>query len=148
MLSFLSYILNGLEIGALYALIAVGYTMVYGVLKLINFAHGEFYMLGAFAGYAALWVLFGVPPDGGEPSVWIFLSSLLLAGIFAGCAALLVERLCYRPLRHASRVAALLAALGVSMLLQNVGQQTVGNDVSRKVRPIGRDRRRHRRHGG
>ena len=124
--AYLTYVLNGLSQGAIYALIAVGYTMVYGVLKLINFAHGEFYMIGAFVGYAVLWGVFGVPPDGGQPGVFVFLASTLLAGLMTGLVAVIIERACYRPLRNASRVVALLSALGVSLFLQNAGQQTVG----------------------
>ncbi|MBE7465239.1 MAG: branched-chain amino acid ABC transporter permease [Planctomycetes bacterium] len=126
MSDFFNFLLNGLSCGAIYALIAVGYTMVYGIIKLINFAHGEFYMFGAFVGYAALYALFGVHPTGGEPGFLIFAASLLLAGLLTAILAVVVERFCYRPLRNAGRIVALLSALGVSLLLQNLGQQTVG----------------------
>ncbi|HET6387613.1 MAG TPA: branched-chain amino acid ABC transporter permease [Armatimonadota bacterium] len=108
---FLQQIINGLGLGSIYALIAVGYTLVYGVLRLINFAHGDVFMVGAFLGLFA-----GVSL---HQSLWV---SLLFS--MAGCALLgiLIERLAYRPLRKAPRMAALITAIGVSLLLENGGQ--------------------------
>ena len=110
---------NGMTTGSIYALIALGYTMVYGVLQLINFAHGEVFMVGAFAGYGVL-VAFG----GDEISGAMIALSILVALICAGAAsmgtALLVERIAYRPLRNAPRLAPLISAIGVSVFLSHL----------------------------
>ena len=103
---FLQYLINGLAQGSIYALIALGYTMVYGILKLINFAHGELYMVGAYIGIFFLAVL-KVPFFIGVPLVMITI----------GLIAVLIERIAYRPIRNASRVAPLITALGVSIVL-------------------------------
>jgi branched-chain amino acid transport system permease protein len=100
------YLINGLAQGAIYALIALGYTMVYGILQLINFAHGEFYMVGAFMGFALLSV-FKLP-------IWLAAPAVM---ILAGLLAVIVERFAYRPLRNANRIAPLITALGVSISL-------------------------------
>jgi branched-chain amino acid transport system permease protein len=112
----LQHLVNGLSLGAVYAMIALGYTMVYGVLQLINFAHAEVFMLGAFGGfYAARWL----PPFDAWPR-----SFLILCFAMAACAVvgLLLERVAYRPLRGGPRLNALITAIGVSMFLQAVGQ--------------------------
>ena len=140
MSDFFNFLLNGLSLGAIYALIAIGYTMVYGIIKLINFAHGEFYMFGAYMGFAILTGLFSVAPSGGEPGFAVLLATMILAGLATAVLAVVVERLCYRPLRNAGRIIALLAALGVSLFLQNAGQQTVGADY-RKFPPTIADER-------
>ena len=118
---FLQQLVNGLSVGSIYALIALGYTMVYGVLKLINFAHSEVFMVGSFAGlYSALYLGF----DPADPSAFgIGKALLVLCFSMAACAALgvTIERLAYRPLRHAQRLAPLITAIGVSILLQNLG---------------------------
>ncbi len=106
----LQQLVNGLSLGAMYALIALGYTMVYGVLKLINFAHGEVFMVGAFAGLAALTV-FDLP----------FPAAVLVAMVVSAILGMVIERGAYRPLRAAPRLAALITAIGVSLLLQNLG---------------------------
>jgi branched-chain amino acid transport system permease protein len=111
-----------------YALIALGYTMVYGILKLLNFAHGEVYMIGAFAGYGVLTAL-GGPLD---PSVPIALLILLMfgAGIAAsGLLGVTIERVAYRPLRTAPRIAPLISALGVAFFLQNSALLVFGADI-------------------
>ena len=126
MLDFISYLLNGLSLGCIYALIAVGYTMVYGIIKLINFAHGEFYMFGAVIGYYTLVLVFGGSATGRDLSFFALLTAMLVAGIATGILAVCIERVVYRPLRKAGRIVALLAALGVSLLMQNGGQQTFG----------------------
>lgn len=121
---------NGVAKGSVYALIAVGYTMVYGVLQLINFAHGEIYMLGAYAGYyPAKWMGY-LPEDGEKPKLPLYLVGLLFVGAMTFCALLgmLIERFAYRPLRNSSRLAALITAIGVSLLLQNTGQMVFGAD--------------------
>lgn len=113
---FLTYLLNGIAQGSIYALIALGYTMVYGIIKLINFAHGEFYMIGAFIGYFL--IRMGMP-------LYI---ALPLAMIGSGLVAVTVERLVYRPIRYAGRIPALITALGTSLFFQYLGQGTVGAD--------------------
>lgn len=124
----LQQVANGVAKGSVYALIAVGYTMVYGVLQLINFAHGEVYMLGAyFSYYPAKWL--GYMPDAGEkPKVPLVMIGLLFLGAMTACALLgmIIERFAYRPLRNSSRLAALITAIGVSLLLQNGGQMVFG----------------------
>ncbi len=115
----LQQMLNGLFVGSIYALIALGYTMVYGVLKLINFAHGEVFMVGAFLGWFTLTALHAWP-------TLALLAALVVAMV--GCAALgvVLERAAYRPLRGAPRLASLITAIGASLLLQNLGLLVVG----------------------
>ncbi|MCD6405763.1 MAG: branched-chain amino acid ABC transporter permease, partial [Planctomycetes bacterium] len=124
-------LLDGLALGCIYALIALGYTMVYGIIKLINFAHGEFYMMGAYAGLFTLAGLKGSDLGLSEPwrTVAAFVLAMLAAGLAAGVLAVIVEKLAYRPLRRASRIAALLTALGVSLLLQNVALKAFTPDT-------------------
>jgi len=116
---FLQQLLNGLSLGAIYALIALGYTMVYGVLRFINFAHSDVFMVGAFLGY----YLGNHVPEG---TLWGGL--LVLAGAMTGCALLgmLIERLVYRPLRGAPTLNVLITAIGVSLLLEYSGQLVFG----------------------
>jgi branched-chain amino acid transport system permease protein len=110
---FLQLLVNGLSLGALYALIAVGYTVVYGIVQLINFAHGEIFMMGAF-GALATWIV--VP--GVSVGIWM-LPLMLIGGMAVSIiVALLTERLAYRPLRNAPRLAPLITAIGVSIFLQ------------------------------
>jgi branched-chain amino acid transport system permease protein len=108
---------NGLTTGSIYALIALGYTMVYGVLQLINFAHGEVFMIGAFAGYGVLVAMGGDDISGPLIALSIFLAMLGAIAASAG-AAVAIERVAYRPLRHSPRLAALISAIGVSIFLQ------------------------------
>ena len=119
MAEFLQQLLNGLSLGAIYALIALGYTMVYGVLRFINFAHSDVFMVGAFIGYFAGRIV----PEG---TLWGGLVVLLVA--MAGCALLgmLIERLAYRPLRGAPTLNVLITAIGVSLLLEYSGQVFFG----------------------
>ena len=118
----LQQLINGLSLGAIYALIALGYTMVYGVLRLINFAHGDVYMLGAFAGY----FLANALELDANPS--ILGAVVVTIGAMAICAAIgvLIERLAYRPVRHHSRLTSLITAIGVSLLLEYGGQMVFG----------------------
>lgn len=114
---FFAQLVSGLTLGSLYALLALGYTMVYGVLKLLNFAHGDVYMVGAYIGYFVLTAL------GGSLSPVLPLVPLLLlmfAAAMIGCGLLgiVIERFAYRPLRNAPRIAPLLSALGVSFFLE------------------------------
>jgi branched-chain amino acid transport system permease protein len=111
--------LNGLSLGSIYALIALGYTMVYGILKLINFAHGEVFMIGAYAGYFGALAL-GVE-NAGSAGFPLYLAVLVLAFAMAVAALLgvTIERLAYRPVRSAPRLTPLITAIGVSLFLQN-----------------------------
>src|SRR3989338_2539031 len=116
---FFQQLLNGLVIGAIYALIALGYTMVYGVIQLINFAHGEIFMVG---GYLVLSVLLFLGISHAVVGIELVVLLLLCAIVsMAGCGLLGfgIERLAYRPLRKAQRLAALITAIGVSFFLQN-----------------------------
>ena len=115
---FLQTIVNGLSTGSLYALIALGYSMVYGVLKLLNFAHGDLFMVGAFIGYFVIqW--FGGPSALGIP-VWLLVTIMFsLASLGVGVLGVAIERFAYRPLRDAPRIAPLITALGVSFVLEN-----------------------------
>lgn len=113
--------LNGLTLGSVYALIALGYSMVYGVLKLLNFAHGDVYMVGAFIGFGMIqWLGFRGDAGAWEPivSTWFVLAVVLLVAM-AGTASLgvAIERFAYRPLRNAPRIAPLISALGVSFFI-------------------------------
>jgi branched-chain amino acid transport system permease protein len=123
-MEFLQQVVNGLTLGAIYALIALGYTMVYGVLRLINFAHGDIYMLGAFSGFfAAQWLgITKIADSSGNVSIPQIALVFLVSMIACAIAGLLMERIAYRPLRNAPRLTALITAIGISMLLQYGGQ--------------------------
>jgi branched-chain amino acid transport system permease protein len=115
---FVQELVNGLTAGSLYALIALGYSMVYGILKLLNFAHGDLYMVGAYIGYFVIqW--FGGPMAVSIPVPLLLLIMFLLAGGGAGALGMAIERFAYRPLRDAPRIAPLITALGVSFFLEN-----------------------------
>ena len=107
-------LINGISLGSIYALIALGYTMVYGIIKLINFAHGDIYMVGAYIGFFATTVL-GVS----------FVPALLIAMVGAGLAGMLIEYQAYRPLRFAPKISVLITAIGVSLLLEYGGMLVV-----------------------
>jgi branched-chain amino acid transport system permease protein len=112
---FLFFMTSGLCIGAIYALIALGYTLVYGIIKLINFAHGEFYMVGAYAGFGIYLLLPSALP------VFITFPVIILSSAVAGILiALITEQVAYKPIRKSGRLAALLTAIGVSFFLQNM----------------------------
>src|SRR6187431_2501075 len=117
---FFQQLVNGLSAGSIYALIALGYTMVYGVLKLINFAHSEVFMVGAFTGfYTAL----ALGYDSSDPAAFGLARALIVLCAAMAASALLgvaIERFAYRPLRSAPRLAPLITAIGVSLLLQNL----------------------------
>jgi branched-chain amino acid transport system permease protein len=116
---FVQELVNGLTTGSLYALIALGYSMVYGVLKLLNFAHGDLYMIGAFIGYFVIqW--FGGPTALTIPVPLLLLIMFVLAAGGVGALGVAIERFAYRPLRDAPRIAPLITALGVSFFLENV----------------------------
>ncbi|WP_038073810.1 branched-chain amino acid ABC transporter permease [Treponema sp. C6A8] len=109
---FLQQLINGLSLGSIYALIALGYTMVYGIVKLINFAHGDVMMLGAYAGYFVLRAM--------GANVAGMTCAFLAAMIFCGLFSLVIERFAYRPLRNAPRLNSLITAIAVELILQNV----------------------------
>lgn len=114
MQAFLQQIVNGLTIGSVYALVALGYTMVFGVLKIVNFAHGELFMLGAYLGFTAAVTWTEVARTATGLILFTLGASLVVAVV-----GLLVERVAYRPLRRSSRLATVVSALGVSIFLQN-----------------------------
>ena len=119
---FWDFFLNGLGLGAIFAFIALGYTMVYGIIKLINFAHGEFFMFGAFVGYFVLRDLGieRVPLPHPLPILLSYFVALCAASVAAGVLAVTTERIAYRPVRKAGRIAALITAVCVSLILQNL----------------------------
>ena len=104
---FIQQLINGVSLGSIYALIALGYTMIYGIIKLINFAHGDIYMVGAYLGFFAVTV-------GNLP----ILPALLISMAVTACLGMLVEKLAYKPLRHAPRISILITAIGVSFFLE------------------------------
>ncbi|MFP4037300.1 MAG: branched-chain amino acid ABC transporter permease, partial [Desulfobacteraceae bacterium] len=112
-------LVNGLTLGGVYALIAIGYTMVYGILFMLNFAHGEIYMIGGFAGW---WVLHLLSSGSRLAFNAVLVIALMIIGAMAvsGLVGVLTERFAYRPLRQAPRMNLLLSALGVSIFLQNL----------------------------
>jgi branched-chain amino acid transport system permease protein len=120
--TFFQQVINGLSLGAIYALIALGYTMVYGVLRLINFAHGDVYMLGAFAGF---YLANALQLDANPSVLWAVFVTMGAMAICAGIG-LVIERLAYRPVRHHSRLTSLITAIGVSLLLEYGGQVVFG----------------------
>ena len=142
MAEFFQYIINGLSQGGTYALIALGYTMVFGILQLINFAHGEVYMLGAFCGYYTskyiianqldkhLNVILNGAADQSSAlsSILTGVSVILIAMLICALLGFLVERLAYRPLRSSPRINLLITAVGVSLLFQYSGQLIFGSD--------------------
>lgn len=108
-MAFLSNLINGLSLGSIYAIIALGYTMVYGIAKMLNFAHGDVIMIGAYVSFVSIYSL-GAPP----------LLALLIAMCVCTILGVVIERLAYRPLRSAASLAVLITAIGVSYLLQNI----------------------------
>lgn len=114
----LQQLINGLVLGSVYALVALGYTMVYGILELINFAHGEITMMGAMVALAVIGALALAAP--GLPGVLVLGTGLVVAIPVCMALGLLIERVAYRPLRQAPRLAPLITAIGVSIILQNI----------------------------
>jgi branched-chain amino acid transport system permease protein len=115
----INQVINGLTIGGIYALIALGYTLVYGILFMINFAHGEIFMFGSFGGFAALTYFVNSGLADSHPNLSIIIAFLVAMAISSVLGALL-ERIAYRPLRNAPRLAPLISAIGASIFLQNV----------------------------
>src|ERR1043166_8153823 len=125
----LQNLLNGIAVGAIYALIALGYTMVYGILKLINFAHGDVFMLGSFVGFYAGGYAARHLQTGGGPLGWGYAGLVMLtAMVVCGLFGFLNERIAYRPLRNAPRIASLITAIGVSFFLEYGGPVVFGAD--------------------
>ncbi|MCR4424771.1 MAG: branched-chain amino acid ABC transporter permease [Firmicutes bacterium] len=118
----LQQILNGIQLGSVYALIALGYTMVYGILRLINFAHGDIFMIACYIGFFSAGVLLsGTLPD------WaVFTATMAVTMVLTASLAVLIERVAYRPLRTAPRVSAVITALGVGLFLENFTLATLG----------------------
>jgi len=112
---FLQQLINGLTVGSLYALVALGYTMVYGVMKLINFAHGDLVALSAFAGLTIYTQIF----DEGKTSILLVLGVFIITALLIAVVGVLLERLAYRPLRTAPRLSAVVSALGAGLVIQN-----------------------------
>ena len=116
-MEFLQQVINGLALGSVYALLALGYTMVYGIIQLINFAHGEIYMIGAFAGFYSASTL-KLP----------LLPTLLVAMTVSALAGIIIEKIAYKPLRNSPRIALLITAIGISLFLQNAMRLLVGSN--------------------
>jgi branched-chain amino acid transport system permease protein len=138
---FVTELVSGITHGSVYALIALGYSMVYGILKLLNFAHGDIYMIGAFIGYGIITVFGG--PANLNVNVWVMLFIMFFcATLGGGLVGVMVERFAYRRLRNAPRIAPLITALGVSFFLENGAQLVLGaqfqsyNSFSWKNNPI------------
>jgi len=126
---FLQQLINGLSLGVIYALIALGYSMVYGLLKFINFAHGDVLMIGAFAGYYAAPLVRQLFPD-----PWMTTAAVLIwAMVVCAVLGVIIERLAYRPLRNQPKLAVLITSIGVSLLLSYGGQIVFG--VNQKAFP-------------
>lgn len=116
-MEFIQQLINGLALGSVYALLALGYTMVYGIIQLINFAHGEIYMIGAFVGFYSATTL-KLP----------LIPTLLVAMAVSSLAGIIIEKIAYKPLRNSPRITLLITAIGVSLLLQNSMRILVGSD--------------------
>ncbi len=114
----LQQIINGLVLGSMYALIALGYTMVYGIIQLINFAHGEVLMIGALTSWSCIGMMQGAMP--GAPGWVILLLATLIACVVAATLNFVIEKVAYRPLRSSPRLAPLITAIGMSLLLQTL----------------------------
>lgn len=121
-------IINGVQLGSIYALIALGYTMVYGVLRLINFAHGDVFMIGAYVGFFAVKALKIEEQPTYGAALLKLVPVLLIAMVACTVLGLLVERLAYRPLRRSPRLTALITAIGVSLFLENASLLKFGAD--------------------
>jgi len=115
---FLSYLITGLGLGSVYAIIALGYTMVYGIAKMLNFAHGDIIMVGGYVAFYAI-SQFDLP-------IWV---SIVLSIVICTLLGVIVERLAYKPLRQASKLSVLITAIGVSYFLQNAAQLLFGSDT-------------------
>ncbi len=131
----LQHLFNGITIGFIYALIALGYTMVYGILKLINFAHGEFLMMGTYISLI-IWNYF-ISIYGNN--IFLFIVALLAGVLFSALLGMLTEKLAYKPLRKANRLAPLLSAIGVSIILSNIAAMIFGTKAKKFDYPYNND---------
>lgn len=126
-------LIDGLALGTVYAVIALGYTMVYGILELINFAHGEIFMTGAFIGTALLIFMTGTGWGSALPAIVMLMIVLIITAFLTGFLGMGIERLAYRPLRNAPRLIPLITAIGISFLLQDIvrfiAELTKGNYI-------------------
>jgi branched-chain amino acid transport system permease protein len=140
--TWLRFLISGLVIGGVYALIAIGYTLVYGILFMINFAHGEVMMLGTFAGYFVLEAFAAIPVSSdvninflnAQPVLALILAFLVGAGTSA-LMGYLLEKIAYRPLRGAPRLIPLISAIGASIFLQNAAQLLFGPERRQYINP-------------
>ncbi len=123
MSEFLQQLINGLALGSILALIALGYTMVYGILRFINFAHGDIFMLGAFAGFYLAPKVATVLPT---PSIWSGLAVMGISMAICAVVGIVIEKLAYRPLRRSPKLTVLITAIGVSLFLEYTGQFAFG----------------------
>ncbi len=127
----LQQVLNGLQLGSVYALIALGYTMVYGILRLINFAHGDIFMIACYIGFFATGLLMGQ-----RLPIWlVFTATMMATMILTAILAMTIERAAYKPLRHAPRVSAVITALGVGLFLEHFTLATLG-PAPRAIPPL------------
>ena len=123
MTEFLQQLINGLAFGSILALIALGYTMVYGILRFINFAHGDVFMIGAFAGFYLTPKVAAFLPT---PSIWSGIVVMAASMMICAMLGILIERFAYRPLQHSSKLAVLITSIGVSLFLEYGGQFVFG----------------------
>ncbi len=129
---FLQQLVNGVTLGAIYGLIAIGYTMVYGIIGMINFAHGEIYMIGAFIALISFLI---VGPSGGAMVIVALVVVLLVTMLLTAVYGWALERIAYRPLRGSPRLASLISAIGMSIFLQNFVQLSQGARV-KAIQPV------------
>lgn len=115
---FLQQVINGLVLGSMYALVALGYTMVYGIIGLINFAHGEVLMVGAMTSWTVITLMQDAMP--GSPGWLLLIIAMLIAFVVCAVLNFTIEKVAYRPLRNAPRLAPLITAIGMSLLLQTL----------------------------
>lgn len=127
MTEFIQQLFNGLSLGSIYALIALGYTMIYGILRFINFAHGDVFMIGAFSGYY-LAILFGFSTSSGDISLVYGVVILILSMFICAVLGFTIEKLAYKPLRSSPKLTILITAIGVSLFLEYTGQLVFGAD--------------------
>ena len=127
MTEFIQQLINGLSLGSIYALIALGYTMIYGILRFINFAHGDVFMIGAFSGYY-LAILFGFSSATGVVSLLLALLILLCSMVICSALGFTIEKLAYKPLRSSPKLTILITAIGISLFLEYSGQLVFGAD--------------------
>jgi branched-chain amino acid transport system permease protein len=127
MTEFLQQVFNGLSLGSIYALIALGYTMIYGILRFINFAHGDVFMIGAFSGYY-LAIIFGFSSTAGFVSILMAIAILIGSMIICSILGFTIEKLAYKPLRNSPKLTILITAIGVSLFLEYTGQLIFGAD--------------------